>query len=230
MPTPLDAKNPTYPIATALLLLITALTSSAGTAGTTHIAIDTKKMDQKPTIVPELFGINSRWLDAGDGIVEHGEMIRDRSFRNQSSKTKQRWIESPNPETSGKIRYKKKGGDDSPWGGKGSEGFMELSQKSQGYTCISQQIIGTAVAGQRYALNFSANGLDGPAGISAFFVDNAFLPVEELDNLVTVGENDWGDYELTLEPDQTNEKGLFRICLVTAGQIGIDEVRLHRLG
>jgi len=227
MSTPLFAKKPTYQIATALLLTVTALTSSADT---TRIAIDTNKMAQQPTIVPELFGINSRWIDAGDGIVKYGEMIRDRSFRLQNSKTKQRWIESPNPETSGKIRYKKKGGDDSPWGGKGSEGFMELSQKSQGYTCISQQIIGTAVAGQRYALNFSATGLDGPAGISAFFVDNAFLPVEKLDNLVTVGDTNWGNYELTLEPDQTNEKGLFRICLVTAGQIGIDEVRLHQLG
>lgn len=176
----------------------------------------------------ELFGINSTWGDAGGGIVEFGEMLRDRSFRNPEKLRV--WIEAPNRETQGKIRIEKRGGDPSPWGGKGYAGHAVLGQRSAGYTCLSQQTIEGTVRGERYELHLSARADGAKVAIAAFFADRSFMPIEPADRFVAVEAGAWSDYRFVLEPGRTDAFGLLRVCLASPGTVAIDEVRLRRIG
>ena len=165
-------------------------------------------------INPELFGINSRWLDAGDGIVEYGEMIRDRSFRNQRDKTTRLWIESENKQTRGKIKHEKRDGAPAPWGGNPSPGYMQLSQKREGYTCISQRVLGPVLAGARYNLSVAAFGKSDKPALSVFFANDQFAPVEELDNLAWIDPDEWSDYSFVLQPASDLNTAYLRVVWV----------------
>ena len=192
--------------------------------------IDIDLSARASALQPELFGVNANWVKSGNEVIEFGEMIRDRSFRNQAGEAERQWIESPNKETDGRIECVGEGGHDKPWGGKGHQGYLRLSQERRGYTCVSQLLIGNVVARERYELHVSANGEHGQPALSVFFVDGSFMPIEELDNVARVKLGVWSDYSFVLEPTKSQAPGLLRICLVTEGAVGIDEVRLRRLG
>lgn len=179
---------------------------------------------------PELFGINSTWLDAGGGIVEFGEMIRDRSFRNHAKPASRVWIESPDERGGGSISQVGQGGDDRPWGGKGYPGHLVLSRKSAGYTCVSQQTTEGTQKGARYELHVSARAEAAQAALVAFFADEKFLPIEKADRFVAVQPGRWADYAFELEPGRTDAFAMVRVCLMSPGTLAIDEVRLRRLG
>ena len=214
-------------------ILSCAIPQAKGSQSASHtakIVIDLTAAPAGPPLPPELFGINANWVKSGNGVVEFGEMIRDRSFRNQAHKTKKEWIESPNKETNGRIEYVDTGGHNQPWGGKGYPGYMRLSQERRGYTCVSQLLIGNVHAGERYELHVSANGKDGQPALSVFFVDDSFMPIEKLDNLSWIKLGAWVDYRFVLEPAKSQTPGLLRVSLVTVGTVDIDEIRLRRLG
>lgn len=181
-------------------------------------------------ISPELLGVAWNWGDAGGGLLDFGEMIRDRSFRNQESPQKRAWIESPNSQIGGRVRYVKTGGDDKPWSGKGSPGHMVLSQNAVGYTCVSQGLLDGVIAGEQYELHLSARGEGGQPGISVFFSDQALMPIEKLDKLALAARGTWGDFSFTLKPEKTLAPVVLRICIVTAGELAVDEIRLRHLG
>ena len=197
-------------------------------AHTVRVMVDAANPGE--TLPDEIFGINSPWLDAGGGLVEFGEMIRDRSFRNQDKPAARAWIESPGAESRGRIRHVAAGGHDRPWGGKPGPGYMALSQDAPGYTCISQQVTEGMAAGGRYELHVSAKAEGGAAAIVAFFADAKYLPVEKADRLVSVAPGDWADYPMVLEPGRTDAFAMLRLCLVSRGSVALDEVRLSRLG
>jgi len=175
-----------------------------------------------------LFGINSTWGDSGGGIVEFGEMVRDRSFRNPDKLRV--WIEAPNRETQGRIRIEKRDGDPSPWGGKGYAGHAVMSQKASGYTCLSQQTIEGTIRGERYELHLSARADGAKVALAAFFADRSFMPIEPADRFVAIDAGVWANYRFELAPGRTDAFGLLRICLASAGSVAIDEVRLRRVG
>jgi len=176
----------------------------------------------------QMLGVNSRWLDSGGTIIQYGEMVRDRSFRNHD-KPGYRWLNSANADTGGKIKYLKKGGDPEPWGGKGYPGAVELSQKKVGYTCVSQPVLGEVTRGEKYELHVSAKLEEGKTGMSVFLADGGFMPIEEVDNLSWI-EEEWNDYSFTLEPTKAVDNALLRICIVTPGAIAVDEVRMANKG
>ena len=117
------------------------------------------------TYAPELFGVNWNWVDNGSGLIEHGELVHDRSFRNQKDAAKRAWLESPNKEGNGRIARVDGGGDEHPWGGRGYPGYLRLSQHSQGYTCVSQRVYDAVEPGQDYELRVSARRESGGPGL-----------------------------------------------------------------
>jgi len=196
-----------------------------------QVVIDVRAPELARPIRPELFGINTRWLDNGDGIIEYGEMIRDRSFRNQSDASLRKWLEFPEPRINGEISFVQ---DSPPHSGTLADisypGHVNLSQDAEGYTCISQQVLGDSIAGERYELNLSARRVSGSPALTAFFADNDFLPIEEVDNFAVVTEAEWQNYTLVLQPGQQISPGLLRICSVSPGSVDVDEIRLRRQG
>jgi alpha-L-arabinofuranosidase len=188
------------------------------------LSIDLSYQDSSKTLMPQMLGVNSRWLDSGGTIIQNGETVRDRSFRNHE-KAGSRWLISPNKETGGTVKYSKKGGDTKPWGGLGYPGFMSISQKKPGYTCISQQILGGVKPGEKFELHLSGKAEKEKAGLSIFLADGGFLPIEAVDNLSWV-EGDWTDYMFVLEPSKFVDQALLRICLVTPGSLAVDEIRM----
>jgi alpha-L-arabinofuranosidase len=197
---------------------------------TAKISVDVGGTSGIGEIPPELFGINANWIQSGFGIIDLGEMISDRSFRNQADPRKRKWIETPNKKISGQLEYFDKGGHDTPWGGKGYPGYFRLTQKAKGYTCLSQLLIGDVVAGERYELHVSAKGIEGQPALIVFFADSTFMPIEELDNISLIKPGTWEDYVFVLEPGKNQSPGLLRVCLVTPGTVDVDEIRLHRIG
>lgn len=176
------------------------------------------------------FGINTRWLDSGDGMVVGGEMIRDRSFRNQKNKTLKVWFESPERSTGGKLKYHEKGGATDAWGGRTYPGYYRLSQKGSGFTCISQQVIGRVRKGAEYQLNLSAVAENGEPALGVFFANMKFLPIEEIEAFKQVASGRWSNYSFTLKPREDANSALIRICLVNSGSLKVDEVRLSLAG
>ena len=195
-----------------------------------QISIDASNPSNASKLAPELFGVNWNWNDSGGGLVDFGEMIRDRSFRNQGSPQKRAWIESPNSQTGGRLAYVKSGGDEKPWGAKSYPGYMVLSQRAVGYTCLSQGLLEGVVAGAEYELHLSARGEGGASGISVFFSDTGLMPIEKLDQLALASKGVWTDFAFTLKPEKSLAPAVLRICIVSAGDLAVDEIRLHRQG
>lgn len=195
-----------------------------------QISVDASTPAAGRKLAAELFGVNWNWLDSGSGLVEYGELLRDRSFRNQDSAQKRAWIESPNSQTGGRVRLVKTGGHDKPWSGKGYPGHMVLAQNSQGYTCISQGLIEGVVAGAEYELHVSGRGESGKPALSVFFAEQSLMPIEPLDKLAWVEPGNWADYRFTLKPQKSLAPAVLRICIVTAGEVAVDEIRLRRSG
>lgn len=168
-----------------------------------------------------LFGVNANWVSSGHGVVADGELLRDRSFRNQSQATNAAWFASAEKSVGGKVRFKDKGGAPD-----GYPGYAQISQKGQAYSCISQAISTRLVAGQRYTLNLQARGESEQPALSVFFAGNDFLPVEALDNLSFIEKDQWQPYSFELEPGKQVEGGMLRVCMVNAGKVSLDEFRL----
>lgn len=220
------------PLILCLLTLSEAVASEGSISASqpsVRIVVDTA-VEGRHRIPEELFGIAWNWPDSGGGLIEYGELLRDRSFRNQADAAKRAWIESPNPQTGGRVRLSKTGGHDRPWGGRSYPGYMTLAQESQGYTCISQYVWEPLVAGAEYELHLSSRAEGRSAGMSVFFADGKFMPAEKLDKLATVAPGAWSEQRFVLKPERSVTGGVVRICIVTAGEISLDEIRLHRLG
>ncbi|MEW6676514.1 MAG: hypothetical protein AB1421_01205 [Pseudomonadota bacterium] len=186
---------------------------------------------QAGAVYPEtLFGINWNWLEAGGGMVEYGELVRDRSFRNQENVMARAWVESPEKKADGRIRYEKSGGAPGAGPGRTYPGFMRLEQKSAGYTCISQRMVEATRTGHSYTLEVSARSAGGKPALSVFLADDRFMPIEALDNLAWVNGPQWQRLSFTLNPENSANGPYVRVCLVNEGQVEVDEIRLRRNG
>ena len=203
--------------------------SAQSAADTVTVSLDVAQVSNN-VFHDELFGINTRWPDNGDGIIDYGELIQDRSFRRQGIEDNRRWLASPSKETNGKIRFQSNGGDKTPWGGTGYPGFVTLSQKVLGYTCITQKIDSTIKAGSRYELHFSGRTKKQGAGVSVFFAGVDWLPIEKLDNLTIVKSGEWDNYQFFLDPEKSLNEVLLRLCLISEGTVQLDEIRLNEVG
>src|SRR5688572_4706060 len=217
-------------LALALALAAPAAGAQAQRDATARLTLDVTASARAPAYAPELFGVSWNWLDNGGGLLEHGELVRDRSFRNQADAAKRAWIESPNREGGGGIKHVADGGDPRPWAGRGYPGSMRLSQRSQGYTCLSQRAVGIVQAHTEYEVHVSARRVEGGPGLAAFFADASLMPIEGLDKLAAVSNPGWADYRFVLMPTKTMAGPFLRLCMVNTGEVEVDEIRLRRLG
>ena len=199
-------------------------------ANDASINIDVAAAAQAPPLAAELFGIAWNWTDAGGGVIEYGELIRDRSFRNQSELMARAWVESPNKAVHGELELVNSGGDPHPIAGIGYPGYFRLTEQAQGYTCIAQEIREGVTADAEYELHLSGVAEEGHPAVSAFFADDASNPLEKSLSSTVVATNQWSDYAFTLTPTRSLPKATLRICQVTPGTLGIDEIRLHMRG
>ena len=168
-----------------------------------------------------LFGVNANWVSSGFGVIQNGEILRDRSFRNQSNPANVAWFGAPEKSVKGKVTFKEKGGAPD-----GYPGYVEVSQKGEGYSCVSQGLGQALTGGTRYALRVLAKGESAQPALSVFFAGADFLPVEQLDNLSFIELDAWKPYDFVLEPSKDVAGGMLRVCLVNAGEVAIDELRL----
>lgn len=180
-------------------------------------------------ISPFLFGANLNWNKQAHGIIEFGELIRDRSFRQQSG-VKKLWAEYPNPAISGVVNYHNTGGDNSPAGGNASAGYMQLSQTAPGFTCIDQVLLNAIQTGQTFDLHFSSYGEDNAPALVAFFTDGLATPISSFSNYIATTQNAWAQHSLSITTTGTAEPAKFRICLASTGSARIDEIRLSQAG
>jgi alpha-L-arabinofuranosidase len=170
------------------------------------------------TVPAKLFGANLSWNILGNGIVDGGELIRDRSFRQGSTL----WLPVLN---GGTVSFNASGGDSSPAGGNAIAGSTTLTRSSAGYTCVYQQLLADLESSATYALNFSSNAASGTQTLYAFLVDGSYgtLAQQSLSS-----SNGWQQHALTLSPSASTNPALLGICLSTAGSVDIDEVRLSK--
>lgn len=168
-----------------------------------------------------LFGVNANWVSSGFGIVADGDLLRDRSFRNQSDPVNAAWFAMAERSAHGDIRFMDAGGTPA-----GYPGYVRISQDGKGYSCVSQRLNRTLAEGRRYVLSLAARGEDTTGGLSVFLAGSDFMPVEALDNLAIVRPGDWQALRFELSPRQALSGGMVRVCLVNEGAVAVDEIRL----
>lgn len=214
------------------VMFVTAVSAEpvGGGASSGAVVIDLSMVVPDDRYQAELFGVNWNWLEGGGGLVEYGELLRDRSFRNQDDARKRAWVETPEKSVGGRIKLVDSGGVAIGRGGRSYPGYMRLSQQGTGYTCISQQLVEAATADAKYLLRMHARRESGKPAISAFLADAGLMPIEETDNVSWVDTDKWREYEFTLTPSKAQAGPYLRVCLVSTGEMSVDEIRLQRLG
>ncbi len=170
------------------------------------------------TVPAHLFGANLSWNNLGQGIVDGGELVRDRSFRQGSSV----WLPVLN---GGTITFNTSGGDPAPAGGNALAGSATLTRSAAGFTCVYQQLLAGLESGASYALNFSSNAASGTQTLSVFLVDGSFNAIAQQSLFSVAG---WQQHALTLAPSASANPAQIGICLTTAGSVDIDEIRLSK--
>ncbi len=186
--------------------------------------------ESSTTISPLLFGVNVGWPDQGSRIVEYGDLLRDRSFRQQNDVKNRQWVFSPSLATGGSISVGSGVGDPSPPGGHAYNGFVSMAQTSNGYTCVDQILFEGVMSGNQFSLNFSSLGVTGTTALVAFFADTKVMPISSASDYIATVNGTWTRHSLTLTATNSSRPAYFRLCLATAGAVQIDEVRLSQSG
>jgi hypothetical protein len=166
-----------------------------------------------------LFGVNVHWNALGDGMVEGGELIRDRSFRQQQ--TTPYWLPVAN---GGSVTFSSTDGDLSPAGGNATAGYVRMVRADAGATCVYQSLL-DGVQGTAYSVYFSANAVSGAANVLVVLTDASYRTLAQTTaNLTSTG---WQHLNDSLTP-AASATAMVGLCLTSAGTLDIDEVRVFR--
>lgn len=181
-------------------------------------------------VPPMIFGVNLAWEHLGDGAMDGGDMVWDRSFRAKADTTiVDRWGEiKPVGNT---ITWNTTDpGDVNASGGKYYTGYVEFSSASPGYTGIVQQLMSGVSKDVTYEVNFSSFGSGGAPDIDLFLY-------ADLDPISLIGSASvkatsgiWTQHAVTITPSSDAAVCYLGIYLRDTGTVRIDEVRLARKG
>jgi hypothetical protein len=171
------------------------------------------------TIPATLFGANLPWNNLGQGIIDGGELVRDRSFRQGNSL----WLPVLN---GGTVTFNISGGDTAPAGGNALAGSTTLDRSSTGFTCVYQSLLANLESGANYALNFSSKAASGVQYMSVVLVDGSFNTVAQQSFVST---SSWQQNAAILAPATNASSAQIGICITSAGSVDIDEVRLSKM-
>ena len=103
-------------------------------------------------VSPLLFGITAGWEDLASGILQGGEMARDRSFRLQGT-PEEVWLEIPG---AGTIAREPILGDATPTGHPGYPGSLRLASPTTGQVAVAQVLLSGLQSGVDYTLALSS--------------------------------------------------------------------------
>ncbi len=192
------------------------------------------------TYSKEIFGVNMPWENLSDGCFTEGELIRDRSFRINSTGLTDTlgnaadtvWKEYVN---GGTISYSSTGGD-TPSGEKSYQGYSEITRTSSGTTGIFQTLTEGVKNAETYRLTISSFGTGQIETFGAYIYDTSApgSPISVSSPLYSAsGNNTWDrqSIDLTVSSDAASA-GIF-IYFVYSGSgthsIRFDEIRLSKL-
>lgn len=211
-----------------------------------------KGADHHDTVSPSIFGANLDWIHLAAFTMEHGDIIRDRSFRstpyddeeevdNEDDKKVKVWHKyteagiypetDPDPSTRKITWNTTEPGDINPAGGKSYIGYVELYQNTPAFTGISQFTMVGIESGQNYQIYFSSFGYNSTPNATVYLYDTT-TPIPNIlaSSSITAANNEWTQHSVTLSPSASESNPKFGICLTSAGTIRIDEVRMFRTG
>lgn len=182
------------------------------------------------TVPPKIFGANLSWERLGDGAIEYGDMVWDRSFRAKSPDWEKtivdRWgVPGSN---AGSVKWNSDPGDINAAGGKDYTGYVEFSSASAGYTGILQQLMAGVSKDAAYTVNFSSYGDGGTPAVDLFLYDSGFAQIGSAG--VNAANGSWTQHAVTITPTANADVCYLGMYLRNIGKVHIDEVRMARSG
>jgi len=199
------------------------------------------------TVVPKnIFGVNMPWENLSDACLTGGELLRDRSFRINSTGMSDLfgnpaaavWKDYPN---GGTVLYSPSGGD-SPPGERSYPGYAVLTRSAgdgsggYGFTGVNQLLADKVSAGDQFTVSFSTYGDGGSWQIMSylFATTPGFLVLTNQD-IQTTDNSSWKRDTFTLTATSGAAYAYINILLIHPDTDSnpytarIDEVRLSKL-
>ncbi|MCC6785278.1 MAG: hypothetical protein IT457_20680 [Planctomycetes bacterium] len=228
MDQPREPRRPRAPITLRDAALLLALASCSGadedgpaTPSVVGSSATTAGQTRRATVVsPALFGANTPWHDLGNHLVEHGEQLRDRSFR----KPEVHW----HVVTRGRARasFETTGGAPGPqWDPACAR--LEVSA-GDSVAAMYQTIAGELLPGD-HELRVWSRATAGDPALRIALVDESYA--ELAPPVIRSTKSDaWQLHEITLSVPANAGPALIGVSALTPGVVLIDEVRLARAG
>ncbi|MGE0143867.1 MAG: hypothetical protein AB7T19_11345 [Planctomycetota bacterium] len=171
-------------------------------------------------VSPILFGANTPWHDLGNHIVEHGEQLRDRSFR----KPETHW----HSVTRGRARasFESVGGADVPLAVPACA-RLEVSDVDAA-AAMYQRVMGALGPGD-HEVSFWSRAANGTPTLMIALVDEAYAELAAT-VIESAGNEDWKHHKVALRVPAMAVAAQLGISAVSPGAVLIDEVRFSRAG
>ena len=176
----------------------------------------------------QLLGLNTPWQDLGNGIIQAGELVQDRSFRTLGGAGSAWLLQAGN----GSVAASSTGGDPTPQGAWAYPGFARLvgGPGSTDLVGVSQVLLGPVTAGTSYTLCCSslAEGPGAPALYAGLAVPSPFAalaPTQYASAQVGV----WVHHRLSFTASQSASSAALYLGVVGPGTLDLDEVRFSAL-
>lgn len=185
-------------------------------------------------VSPLLFGVNTHWVERGDGIATGGDLLRDRSFRIADSagvRAKHYWLDTVIG--NGTVSFAATGGDTGAAGGHAYDGHATLTAADAGsQACVWQQSMVPAVAGESYTARLSVRGVGAARDVGVLLVDGSYSSLLDAAYVVVPSQADvWTQPSVPLAPTRSSGVAILGVCFgLAAGTVDVDEVRLLATG
>lgn len=227
------------PIRSMLPILAFLFLVSCGGSPSTSSPASTPVPDSVPVA---LFGANMPWENLSEHSITSGELIRDRSFRINSTglidifgkPVANLWLEYAN---GGTLSFSNSGGDN-PVGEKAYSGHAQISRSSSGFSGIHQFLLDSVSAGDTLMLTFSSFGVGQSTFLAFNLFDsaNAAVPISctapcsaAAVGYANSGNSAWQRHTVDLKITASAASAGLALYLYHDGAIGTQTVRLDEV-
>jgi hypothetical protein len=228
MDQPRDSRRPRSPLILWGIALLLGLASCSGsdedglaTPPVAGSSASTAGQERRAAVVsPALFGANAPWHDLGNHLVEHGEQLRDRSFR----RPEVHW----HVVSRGRARasFESEGGAPGPQTDPACA-RLEVSADDSA-AAMYQTVAGELLPGD-HELRFWSRASGGNPALMITLVDDAYA--ELAPHVIRPTKPDeWQLHEVTLRVPEIAGPARIGVSVVSPGLVLIDEVRFARAG
>ncbi len=188
----------------------------------------------RPPVPRALFGVNVHWEELGDGIMQGGELVRDRSFRMPSgdgSRPKQYWLDFT--AASGVVTFPASGGAPAPAGGQAYPGHATLSATADpgSIACLWQVLLDGVDSGTTYEATLAVRGVGAAHTPAVYLVDSTYASLMAQGSAgVSAPSGTWAHVGATLVANRSAGTAMLGVCTSGEGSVEVDEVRLRQQG